>query len=230
MEFRAFKILAATALLTTSMVTASAASAAAVVFGQTVDLTKATITSSNVTASGTAFTPTLSNSNELTISNGDSVDYTVTFAPGQALTLTGVFGLFQIGLISPNNIGITGNSSSTLRLFDTSGTTIATILVNGFTSTQPNIVGDTFGNLGVPISGTLGGFEFINPDITLTGTNQPLNGQVLSIGITGGSFQLTSVAAVPEPATWAMMLVGFFGIGATLRHQRRRRPILAQVA
>lgn len=29
------------------------------------------------------------------------------------------------------------------------------------------------------------------------------------------------IAAVPEPATWAMMLVGFFGLGATLRGRRR---------
>ncbi|MGN6590992.1 MAG: PEPxxWA-CTERM sorting domain-containing protein, partial [Sphingomicrobium sp.] len=35
------------------------------------------------------------------------------------------------------------------------------------------------------------------------------------------------VAPVPEPATWAMMLLGFAGIGVSLR---RRRPGLAQVA
>ena len=33
---------------------------------------------------------------------------------------------------------------------------------------------------------------------------------------------------VPEPATWAMMLIGFGGIGLAMR--RRRRPVLAQVA
>lgn len=40
-----------------------------------------------------------------------------------------------------------------------------------------------------------------------------------------GTFQ---PAAVPEPATWALMLLGFGGMGMVLR--RRRRPILAQVA
>ena len=35
-------------------------------------------------------------------------------------------------------------------------------------------------------------------------------------------------AAVPEPATWALMLIGFGGIGMAMR--RRRRPVLAQVA
>ncbi|WP_308517208.1 PEPxxWA-CTERM sorting domain-containing protein [Sphingomonas flavescens] len=43
------------------------------------------------------------------------------------------------------------------------------------------------------------------------------------------SFSATTVAnAVPEPATWAMMLLGFGGIGFAMR--RRRQPTLAQVA
>ncbi|HEX8838885.1 MAG TPA: PEPxxWA-CTERM sorting domain-containing protein, partial [Sphingomicrobium sp.] len=33
--------------------------------------------------------------------------------------------------------------------------------------------------------------------------------------------------AVPEPATWAMMLLGFGAIGVSMR---RRKPVLAQLA
>jgi hypothetical protein len=36
------------------------------------------------------------------------------------------------------------------------------------------------------------------------------------------------MAAVPEPATWGLMLLGFGGMGMMLR--RRRRPTLAQIA
>jgi len=39
-----------------------------------------------------------------------------------------------------------------------------------------------------------------------------------------------SVASVPEPATWAMMLLGFAGIGMSLRRVRRRSSALSQFA
>ena len=49
------------------------------------------------------------------------------------------------------------------------------------------------------------------------------------IGANPGSYSGTiNVQPVPEPATWAMMLLGFAGIGMTIR--RRRQPALAQVA
>ena len=50
----------------------------------------------------------------------------------------------------------------------------------------------------------------------------PITGGVVTGNLT---FQLIPV---PEPATWAMMLVGFAGIGFAMR--RRRQPVLAQVA
>ena len=44
-----------------------------------------------------------------------------------------------------------------------------------------------------------------------------------------GSYSGTlNVAAVPEPATWAMMLLGFGAMGLVIR--RRRQPVLAQIA
>jgi hypothetical protein len=36
--------------------------------------------------------------------------------------------------------------------------------------------------------------------------------------------------AVPEPATWAMMLVGFAGIGMAIRRSRKRNSALLQIA
>jgi hypothetical protein len=39
----------------------------------------------------------------------------------------------------------------------------------------------------------------------------------------GGNFSFT--ASVPEPGAWALMIVGFGGVGAAMRS--RRRPVLA---
>jgi choice-of-anchor C domain-containing protein len=41
----------------------------------------------------------------------------------------------------------------------------------------------------------------------------------------GPALDNVSVAGVPEPASWAMMLLGFGGMGAVLR--RQRRPVAA---
>ena len=54
--------------------------------------------------------------------------------------------------------------------------------------------------------------------LTINGTNS-------NTGSLGGSITITE-ASVPEPATWAMMLIGFGAIGWQLR--RRRTPVLAQ--
>ena len=43
--------------------------------------------------------------------------------------------------------------------------------------------------------------------------------------LTGG---ILSFTPVPEPATWALMLLGFAGVGAAMR--RQRKPALAQLA
>lgn len=35
------------------------------------------------------------------------------------------------------------------------------------------------------------------------------------------------ISAIPEPTTWAMMLVGFFGLGSALRSSRKRQGVVA---
>lgn len=67
----------------------------------------------------------------------------------------------------------------------------------------------------------LAGFQTFNFDVA----------NLTSVNISADSpFQidnvrLTAVAAVPEPGTWAMMLLGFGGIGLAMR--RKRTPTLA---
>lgn len=54
-----------------------------------------------------------------------------------------------------------------------------------------------------------------------------INGNNSGAGSLGGSITIRQ-AAVPEPATWAMMLIGFGAVGFAMR--RRQKPVLAQLA
>ena len=53
-----------------------------------------------------------------------------------------------------------------------------------------------------------------------------VNGNVVGTSHNGSYVGNLNITAVPEPATWAMMLIGFGAIGWQLR--RRRSPVLAQ--
>lgn len=61
--------------------------------------------------------------------------------------------------------------------------------------------------------------------VSAPGFDTPGTYQVL--GGLGGSFTI-SLAAVPEPATWAMMLLGFGAIGAAFRIKGKRLIVAAQ--
>ena len=81
---------------------------------------------------------------------------------------------------------------------------------------------------------SLGGYS---DSITLA-SGDPLAAHSLTFSTTGGNLFFTengpsdqqgnildnvSLTAVPEPATWAMMLVGFGGLGAAMRTTRRKQ-------
>jgi hypothetical protein len=59
-------------------------------------------------------------------------------------------------------------------------------------------------------------------DGRLSGTSFGLGGVTISVTLTG-----TAIAGIPEPSTWAMLLVGFGGIG--FMAQRRAVPARAVV-
>jgi hypothetical protein len=107
------------------------------------------------------------------------------------------------------------------------GTSVSPLfsLLDGLTFTLTSITSVDRSNpalIGFTGTGTFGGM---------------LNGQ--AVNATAGSIVYSSqgggtttfsalTTALPEPGTWAMMLLGFGGIGLAMR--RRRRPVLAQVA
>lgn len=65
---------------------------------------------------------------------------------------------------------------------------------------------------------------FISSDVSL-------NGGVLSLDFRNTNFRsnsramisLQTISAVPEPATWTMLILGLLGIGATMRTARRKQ-------
>jgi hypothetical protein len=81
----------------------------------------------------------------------------------------------------------------------------------GVTNNQPYIKNSVIFNLGA-YNGSLSSVDNIRFQYGTALTNANLPG----------------TPPVPEPATWAMMLIGFAGIGVAMR--RRRKPVLAQLA
>ncbi|GAA4754938.1 hypothetical protein GCM10023264_22730 [Sphingomonas daechungensis] len=79
------------------------------------------------------------------------------------------------------------------------------------------------GNLTIAFSGS-------NPSITLSGMYVRWQGiDSTQLGITGGSAIGTPTPpSVPEPASWAMMLMGFTAVGFAVR--RRRKTLIPQAA
>jgi hypothetical protein len=69
------------------------------------------------------------------------------------------------------------------------------------------------------------GFSSLPQSVTLSDylvRYQQVNGSGSAVG--------SAVPAVPEPATWAMMLLGFGAIGFSMRRRRSSGVALAQIA
>lgn len=122
--------------------------------------------------------------------------YSITFGP------TSVFG-FDLGSLDFYN-------------------TLVLTFVGG--ATQTFLGGQIIGLAGqaVPNSGDQQ-IAQTNGRVTYTGTGgQLINGATFSSSTNSFEVDRLSVAAVPEPATWAMMIFGFVLVGSAMRLRRRR--------
>lgn len=88
---------------------------------------------------------------------------------------------------------------------------LATFSFNGGTSTQTRSFD------------SLAGFQTFNFDVANLSSVRVSADSPFQID----NIRLTSMAAIPEPGTWAMMLVGFGAIGVSMRRARRVSPRLA---
>ena len=116
-----------------------------------------------------------------------------------------------------------------------------------------NLTFDYSNNGFTPSSSTSASAAFSIDDLMGTVTHNTANSTNLDWRVFSGSFTATgndvlsfangtggvnegvlldavSVAPVPEPATWAMMLLGFGGIGMAVRRRRKQHSSLPQIA
>ena len=137
-------------------------------------------------------------------------------------------GLYSTGASSIEGLGISG---SLLGLFDIDGAAYA----NAAPNTEIRLLGLTviLNEQREVRSGAGDIFRYTNA-INIALTDYLLAGSIVTgniiighseAGISGYVAPITPpvVAAVPEPATWGMMILGFGLIGAAMR---RRRPVV----
>jgi hypothetical protein len=147
-----------------------------------------------------------------------------------------------------NGLGLAGDPSGDNEIWYGGGQTIPTILLDvsslfSVVSSAQFMMGSTTANE----QWVLGGFNGTSWSVVLTGTTEGSfinlpgwgtysqyafvsGGTVSGERRTEGNVLLTALSltpSVPEPGTWAMMLLGFGGIGLATR--RRRRPALAEL-
>jgi hypothetical protein len=75
---------------------------------------------------------------------------------------------------------------------------------------------------------TVQSVQYWNSSFTHIDFNDGVNGLVSSApdGSYNETWYVRDVAAVPEPATWAMMIIGFGGVGSMVRSSSRRRALV----
>jgi hypothetical protein len=151
------------------------------------------------------------------------VDYSVEYIQaytGQSVpvgTIVGT-GTLQVSFTTfpPGGSNFVNITSANFMFFDN---TIDSMPFNFTSVTQGNGVSG-----GVNPNGSLNSFSI----------GESLNGYNFSAGLTsfsfngngineGGTVTVLSVAAVPEPSTWAMLILGFVGLGF-MAYRRQTRP------
>lgn len=195
------------------------ANAASVVLNETVDLSKPESPNTgpgfygwrDFTSTGGAFSPDFS----FDLSAGDSLDFTAQFLPGQQVTLTNASTIWLLSYATAG--GATDvNSTGSVSLLDASGASIYTSNIKTddegtahfgqyFSASDFSGLPTTVTFSGVRYVGTLN--SYADPTVTTRTYADPQ--------ITFGG----DAAAVPEPGTWALMILGLGGVGAVLRRR-----------
>ncbi|MEZ5656921.1 MAG: PEPxxWA-CTERM sorting domain-containing protein [Sphingobium sp.] len=135
-------------------------------------------------------------------------------APGLALPPPNPYYGSPVGLNRPRDGSSGGPGASSGG--ETSSGDPGTSSGGGTSSGNPGTSSGGGTSSGDPGTSSGGGTSSGDPG---TSSGDPLSSSSGSGGSSGGP---PPVSAVPEPETWALMIVGMFGIGAAMRRNRRR--------
>lgn len=166
------------------------------------------------------FSPDMS---PFTLQIGDALDFTVTFLPGQQLTMQDLSYLALYSFATDGtNVGF--NETNSLTLLNPDGSP----LITSTTVTADNCcahIGYQFEGWnfpGLPSTVTIGGLHYVGTLNSLddpTMTSRSYKEPFLSI-------IFTPVAApIPEPGTWASMAMGLAFLGLAMRRQVKRGAV-----
>lgn len=126
-------------------------------------------------------------------------------------TYTGSYPGLNYGTVLGAIEGLNGSATLNFGALNLSGLTV---------------LGAHFGNNTDSDVNTVTAFWLLDLGSTATHTITLSNGK----GSSNAQIFATGTPAVPEPATWAMMLFGFGGIGMAMRRGKRRTGALRQIA
>jgi hypothetical protein len=159
-----------------------------------------------------------------------TVDTTTMVVDGPTtLADTTVIGFTEANLSSPTFVENVMFSNTLAGLYSITLTTSSPAV--DFTSALVTGAGGPFSLVEINDDGINEFWRLANP-ITLDPGQYTLtiNGNNSGAGSLGGSITIRTANAVPEPATWGMMLLGFGAAGYAMRRSRRRRGHLLQIA
>jgi hypothetical protein len=197
--------------------------ASTITLTQTLDLTGSCGAGYCATLGGPAFSPAFN----VNLAAGDTFDYTIEFMGGQQLTvqnLSQIFGsIWTTNFLQAANI----SQTATLTLLSATGSLVYTSPVISHFDGSVHAGEVFYGNelTGLPSTVTFGGLHYVGTVNGYDGGYTTRNYDTPYFSVYGNSVAL-SIAAVPEPSSWAMMILGFAGVGY-MTYRRRKDAFVA---